>query len=448
MGTFEVHWEMLESVELATARRGTSQQPSTAASRVHFSNAYVILPCVSPAVLYICDMEARHIDRLLRAPNRSFFLFGPRGVGKSTWLRDMLPEAFYADLLESSLYLELSQDPGRLEPAAGNLPEGSWLVIDEIQKVPDLLDEVHRLMERRQWQFALCGSSARKLRRGGTNLLAGRAVTRHLEGFSSAELGTDFDADLASRWGTLPMVWLDQENASDILDSYVNTYIKQEIKEEGVVRSLPPFLRFLGIAGLLNGQLVNRQNIAREASVPRSTVDVYFEILEDTLLGQFLTAYRPRLKVREQTHPKFYWFDAGVARAAAGLLHDPVDQVWQGYALETLIYHELRVYNHTQARNRPIHFYRTASGSEIDFVIETQKRQASSDAHIVCIEVKLARKWDRKWERAMRSLADRDGICVDKMVGVYTGPRSYQFDEVQVLPVAEFLASLHRGEVF
>ena len=355
-------------------------------------------------------MKRALIQRLLKVPERSFFLFGPRGVGKTTWLQQVLPNAPFLDLLDSSLFLELSREPDKLASVAGNLAADSWVVIDEIQKIPQLLDEVHRLMETKGWRFALCGSSARKLRRGGVNLLGGRAVMRNLDTFSSKELGDAFDAELSLQWGLLPWVQLDRENASDILSAYVNTYIKEEIKEEGIVRRLPPFLRFLGIAGQLNGQMVNAQNIARDASVPRSTVDVYFSILKDTLLGDFLPAYRPGAKVREQTHPKFYWFDPGVARAAAGLLFDPVDRLWKGVALENLIYHELKVYNHTQHKNREIFFYRAAGGSEIDFVIETSKRQPSSRARVVSLEVKMAEKWDRKWERSMRSLKARDRI--------------------------------------
>ncbi|MDL1977407.1 MAG: AAA family ATPase [Deltaproteobacteria bacterium] len=393
-------------------------------------------------------MKKLYVKRLLKLPDCSFFLFGPRGVGKTTWLREVLADASFFDLLDSSLYLEFSQSPGNLEAMIGNLPKGSWVVIDEIQKIPHLLDEVHRLMETRGWRFALCGSSARKLRRGGVNLLGGRAITRNLDTFSYKELGNLFDAEFALQWGFLPYVQLDRKNAPDILNSYVNTYIKEEIKEEGIVRSLPPFLRFLGIAGQLNGQLVNGQNISREAGVPRSSVDVYFSILEDTLLGYFLPAYRPSVKIREQTHPKFYWFDPGVARAAAGLLFEPVDRLWKGIALENMIYHELKVYNLTQNRNRPISFYRTGSGVEIDFVIETRKRRSSSNAHIVCLEIKLAEKWDRKWERPMRSLSKSDRIHVDKMIGIYTGKRAYYYDGIDVLPVQDFLERLHQGDVF
>jgi len=389
------------------------------------------------------------VKRLLRAPERSFFLFGPRGVGKSTWLRQAFADAVLVDLLDSALFLELSRDPARIEAIAGRLPEKGWVVLDEIQKVPVLLDEVHRLMEGRGWRFVLCGSSARKLRRGGVNLLAGRAVTRHMEAFCSAELGDAFDAEQAIEWGTLPLVQFDPKSAPDILSAYANTYIKQEIREEGIVRKLHPFLRFLGIVGQLNGQVVNGANIAREAGVPRSSVDAYFAILDDTLLGHFLRPYRPAAKVREQGHPKFYWFDPGVARAAAGLLFDPVDRLWKGTALETLIYHELRVYNETQGKHRPICYYRTESGGEVDFVVETRKRQGASPPHAVCLEVKLAPRWERKWEKPMWSLQARpEAIRVDRMIGVYTGKRAYTFDGLDVLPVADFLRRLHQGGVF
>ncbi len=393
-------------------------------------------------------MEKVYIKRLLKVPNRTFFLFGSRGVGKSTWLEKSMPGALFFDLLDSSVYLELSRNPLNLEAMAGNLPGDSWIVIDEIQKIPTLLDEVHRLIEKKKWRFALCGSSARKLRRGGVNLLGGRAVTRNLDAFSYAELGRLFHLDFSLQWGLMPWVQLEKKNAADILDSYVNTYIKEEIKEEGIIRRIPPFLRFLRIAGQLNGQLVNAQNISREAMVPRASVDVYFSILQDTLLGYFLSAYRPNVKVREQTHPKFYWFDPGVARAAAGWLFDPVDRTWKGTALETLIYHELRVFNHTRQRNREIFFYRTSSGAEIDFIIEIRKKMTPIVPHLICIEVKLAEKWNRSWESTMRSLKNSKQIEIDRMIGIYTGQGTYHFDGLDVFPVEIFLEKLYQGEIF
>ncbi|MCX6349121.1 MAG: AAA family ATPase [Candidatus Aureabacteria bacterium] len=388
------------------------------------------------------------IKRLLSVPDRSFFLFGPRGVGKSTWLRHVLREGSYFDLLDASLSLQLSHDPHVLEALVGNRSPGSWVILDEIQKIPALLDEVHRLIENRGWRFALCGSSARKLKRGGTNLLGGRALTLNMEPFSAAELGGSFDLAFALEWGLLPMVCRERKEAAGILSAYVNTYIKEEIREEGIVRRIPPFLRFLSVAGQLNGQVVNAQNIARDAAVPRSSVDTYFSILTDTLWGHFLPAYQPRLKVRERFHPKFYWFDPGVARGAVGLLFDPPDRSWRGVSLETLIFHELRVYNETAKKFRPIMHYRTAAGAEIDFIVETKIRQADSPAHVVCLEVKLADTWNRRWEKAMRAFADSPGIRLERMIGIYGGERPYHYDGCDVWPVEQFLDELHQGNIF
>ena len=389
-----------------------------------------------------------YIPRLLPCPDRSFFLFGPRGTGKSTWLRHVLPDALHLDLLDAALYLELSSDPHRLEAIAGNRIEGDWIVLDEIQKIPALLDEVHRLMESRRWQFALCGSSARKLRRGGANLLAGRAVTLNMESFSAQELGKDFDLSRALDWGLLPFVQHDPSHAADILAAYMNTHLKEEVREEGLVRRVPPFVRFLAIAGQLNGQVVNGQNIAREASVARSTVDSYFSILIDTLLGHFLPSWRAGLKVREAAHPKFYWFDPGVARAAAGWLRDPADSSWQGIALETLVFHELRVYNEVSGKHRPITYYRTPAGVEVDFIIETSRRSSTTPPHIVAIEVKRADKWSRSWGKSLRSLAALPGIKTDRLIVVYNGKRSYRFDAIDVMPVELFFKVLYQGEIF
>lgn len=393
---------------------------------------------------------ARHsiIPRLLQRPDRSFFLFGPRGTGKSTWLQQVLPGALRLDLLDASLFLELSRDPHRLEALVGSRPEGTWVVLDEIQKVPTLLDEVHRLMESRRWRFALCGSSARKLRRGGANLLAGRALTLSMQSFSAAELGDEFDLNFALNWGLLPFVRNEPDAAADILAAYVNTYLKEELQAEGLIRNVPPFVRFLAVAGQMNGQALNFQNIAREAAVARSTVDTYFAVLQDTLVGHVLPAWRPGLKVREAAQPKFYWFDPGVARAAAGLLLDPADRLWQGTALETLIYHELRVYDEVSRKHRPIAYYRTPAGVEVDFVIETARRRPGKPPSVVAIEIKRAERWDRAWDKPMRGLAGTSGVRVDRMIGVYCGSRTYLFDDVQVWPVTEFIKALYAGEVF
>lgn len=390
----------------------------------------------------------KQIPRLLKVPTMSFLLFGPRGTGKSTWLRQRLPEAKSFDLLDASLFLELSREPNRLEALIGNQEEGNWVVLDEIQKVPLLLDEVHRLMEKHKWHFALCGSSARKLRRGGANLLAGRALTLSMEGFSAFELKGIFNLDFAIDWGMLPFVWNAPETAADILAAYVNTYLKEELQSEGIIRKAPPFLRFLAVAGQLNGQIVNAQNIARDAAVARSTVDTYFSVLTDTLIGHFLPAWRPGLKVREAAQPKFYWFDPGVARAAGGLLREPIDRLWQGVSLETLVYHELRVYNEISGKHRPIFYYRTPAGVEIDFVVQTAQKRPGKSQRIVAIEVKRSERWDRSWEKPMRNLTAGGGVKVERMVGVYCGLREYVFDDVTVLPFEQFVSRLYDGSIF
>lgn len=390
----------------------------------------------------------RELPRLLEPVERSFFLFGARGTGKSTWLRQKFPEAMRFDLLRSSLQMELTAEPDRLGALIGTQPPGAWIVLDEVQKVPALLAEVHRLIELKGWRFVLCGSSARKLRRGGADLLAGRALTLTMEPFSSAELGAGFDWKDAVQWGLLPVVWSDLSLAPDILESYLETYIREEIREEGAVRKLAPFLRFLSIAGLAHGQTLNVQNIARDAAVPRSSVEGYFSILVDTLLARLLPPYRPRLKVREAAHPKFYWADSGIARAAAGWLRDPPDRTWLGAALESLVFHELRTFNEVRRKHRPICYYRTAAGAEIDFIVETARPTADVPATVVCVEVKMAERWNRKWERAMRDLHAMRGVHVERMIGVYTGEQAYHFDGLDVWPVDQFLCRLHAGEIF
>ena len=388
------------------------------------------------------------LQRILKSSEHSFFLFGPRGTGKSTWLKQQYKDSIYIDLLKTDVYLDLARHPDRLEGIvfAGN-GKGP-VIIDEVQRVPELLNEVHRLIESQNIPFGLCGSSARKLKRGGGNLLAGRALPVYMEGFCFAELPSRYDDHAAIEWGMLPLVVQRPEASADILSAYVDMYIKEEITQEGLVRRLPPFLRFIEVAGLLNGQCINASNIAREAGVPRSSVDTYFSLLEDTMMGHFLPAYVPNVKVREQKSPKFYWFDPGVARAAAGLLYESVaDPIWKGTALETLLFHELRVYNQACGRHAGLFHHRTPADVEIDFVIETRKRRLNTRPCITCIEVKTATKWQRKWEKPMREMNASDRVEVARMIGVYTGTQRYHFDGVDVLPLQEFLAELYAGTI-
>ncbi len=379
-------------------------------------------------------------------PSDSFLLLGARGVGKTTWLGQNLGDALCFDLLDPKVYLQLVRDPSLLEAWVTHLRPNSWVVIDEIQKLPILLDQVHRLIEKQKLLFALTGSSARKLKNSGANLLAGRAITRHMFPLTSAEWLGEFDLHRALAWGGLPKAVRDSSPV-DFLEAYFSTYIKEEIKEEGLVRNVEPFIRFLDIAGNLNGQILNIESVARDSGVKRVTLDNWFAILEDTLVAFRLPAWRPGFKVREQAHPKFYWFDSGVARAAAGMLYQDVDRAWLGWSLETWILHELRTWSECYRRGLKFYYYALPSGVEIDFIIETRKATARVPAEVIGIEVKLSDKWRREWEGPLRDLAKQKNLSLSKMIGVYTGDRMLTFDDFVVYPVEKFLAALHAGEI-
>jgi predicted AAA+ superfamily ATPase len=388
------------------------------------------------------------VQRLLKKPDDSFFLFGPRGVGKSTWLKSALPAKIEINLLRSDVYLKYLSKPSHLREVVAPLKKGEWVWIDEVQKVPALLDEVHDLIESKKLKFALSGSSARKLKRHGANLLAGRAITRYLDAFSFAELPGKYDLNDRLEFGCLPLVMTKPAIKRDILKTYVATYLKEEIQEEGHVRKIEPFVRFLEVAALLNGQQVNGNNIAREAQVSRPSIEGYFSILVDTLLGHYLPAFQAKAKIKEQSHPKFYWFDPGVARAAAGLMDDPVDKEWLGCALETLIFHELRARNHFAGQDRRFFYYRLQSGNEIDFVIETRRGTLSRKPEVILIEVKNSKKWDPRWERPMLELKESEKVSVNQMIGVYRGDETLKRNGIQIFPVEEFLGRLHGGDIF
>jgi len=233
------------------------------------------------------------IPRGYQIPSKSFFLFGPRGVGKSTWIKERGGYALKVDLLKHATFLELSRDPSLLEAQTRHLKKGDVVFIDEIQKIPQLLDEVHRLMEDRGLEFILTGSSARKLKRVGANLLAGRAHTYKMFPLTLRELGVTYPIEELLRIGTLPIVFKDSAAAEETLVSYVDTYLKEEIREEALVRKVADFQRFLANAGSLNASVINFQSVARDSGKSVPTIQSWFQILEETLLGSFLPSYRP-----------------------------------------------------------------------------------------------------------------------------------------------------------
>ncbi len=387
------------------------------------------------------------IKRLLKKPEESFFLFGPRGVGKSTWLRLNFPNEIRFDLLDPNHFLAFSRDPTLLAAKIGHQKKGTWVLIDEIQKLPILLDEVHRLIEEKEYRFVLTGSSARKLKRSGANLLAGRAITRTMSQMTSQEWLKKFNYLDAINWGGLPLA-IKSSNSQDFLQAYFFTYLKEEIQEEGLVRQIDPFVRFLEVMAIYNGQVLNVENLSRESGIKRVTLDNWISILEDTLVGFRLPAWQPKLKVREVKHPKFYWFDPGVARAAAGLLNDPLQDSWMGWMLESWIMHEVRSHNSYANKQRGLFYYNTSGDREIDLIIETQKGLLGAKAEIVAIEIKLSSRWKREWESVIRDMKSSPSVVVKKMIGIYTGKEILEYDEFKVYPVTAFCNDLHRGKIF
>ncbi len=378
--------------------------------------------------------------RRIPLPERSFFLLGPRGTGKTTWLRQVLPHALWFDLLRTRTFLELSQSPDLFRQQVEAWPRGSWVVVDEVQRIPALLNEVHALIAEhgRRYRFALSGSSARTRRRLDVNLLAGRAINRQFFPLTAAELNFDIDLDRVLRFGLLPQIQSDVDHAVDALDAYVSNYLREEIQQEALVRRLDSFARFLQVAALMNGQVANVAGIARDAAVARPTVQGYFDTLADTLIGIWLPAWRRRAKVKEVASPKFYLFDPGVTRALAGRLREPLDGVERGFLLETWILHELRAAIAFQNLGGDLRYWRTPSGAEVDFVWTRATRA-------IGIEVKASARWRSEFGGPLKSLlADR---IVRSGIGVYTGTAELKDGALRVLPLKKFLMELAAGNI-
>lgn len=321
--------------------------------------------------------------------HNSFFLFGPRGTGKSTLLKERFnrDESLWLDLLDSELEERLAYRPQELYAIVNALPaQIRYVVIDEIQKIPPLLDEVHRLIEKTDKIFVLTGSSARKLKYGGANLLAGRAFIYHLYPLSCFELKEAFNLEEALLWGTLPKIFSlgDASSKQEFLRSYTDTYLKEEIWNEQIVRKLPPFRRFLEVAAQCNGKIINYANIARDVGVDEKTIKEYFNILEDTMIGFFLESFHHSFRKRLAEKPKFYFFDPGIVRSLSRRLSLPLMPKTAAYgdAFEHLIILEcIRLASYFEPDYR-FSFIRTAADVEVDLVIERPGKP------LLCIEMK------------------------------------------------------------
>jgi predicted AAA+ superfamily ATPase len=315
-------------------------------------------------------------QRSISLPNEnSFFLFGARGTGKTTLLRVLFPDALTIDLLDNRTEEELMMAPHHLEAMiAGS--SASHIIIDEIQKIPKLLDEVHRLIEKSENKnrFILTGSSAKKLKSGGANLLAGRAFLRNLFPLTQRELGDAFVLEDALRWGSLPRIFSleSQDSKRDYLDSYAQLYLKEEVWAEQLIRNLPPFRRFLEVAAVNFGKILNASNIAADVGVDPKTVQSYYSILEETLLGFHLDAYHSSVRKRLRQAPKFYFFDNGVSRALARMqsVLPKEGTAYYGDLFEQFVINEIFRTNDYEKRDYRFSYLQSASGVEIDLVIE------------------------------------------------------------------------------
>lgn len=371
-------------------------------------------------------------SRIIKFPDRkSFFLFGPRATGKTTWLRRMFPEALYIDLLESETYNILLASPGRLEqyiPPNFN----NRVVIDEVQRVPELLNEVHRLIELKNIRFILTGSSARKLRGKGVNLLAGRALTRFMFPLTVEELGDDFSLQTSLQLGHLPAISAEPD-PTDYLASYVRTYLREEVQQEGLTRNLQTFARFLEAASFSQGSVLNISEVARECNANRKLAEHYFQILEDLLLAYRLPPFTKRAKRRMIHHPKFYLFDVGVYRTIRpkGPLDRPEEI--EGSALESLVFQELMAVNALHGLDYELYYWRTAKGQEVDFVLY-------GAPGIIAIEVKRTDKIRTRELRGLKAFANEFPQATRYLF--YGGDRTMHIDKITLVPIEKALKDL------
>ncbi len=368
---------------------------------------------------------------MLKPPKGSFFLLGPRGTGKSTWVTAALPTALRVDLLDEATYLELAGHAERLGPMAA-AAKAKVVVIDEVQKLPALLDEVHRLIETAKLRFVLTGSSARKLRRSGANLLAGRARTSTMHPFTPSELAQKFDLAHAIRYGLLPTTWV-EDDPDHYLRSYVGTYLREEVQQEALVRNVTSFRRFLEAASFSQAQVLNMVAVAADCGIPRKTVETHFELLEDLLLAVRVPVFQRRAQRKLTAHPKFYFFDAGVYRALRP--RGPLDAAEEidGAVIETLVFQTLRAENANRELGYDMFFWRTHDDREVDIVMYGERG-------LHAFEIKRSGRFRES------DLAALQLFCSDYPAArghfLYGGTRRYTFDRIEVVPLAEVLPEL------
>lgn len=375
----------------------------------------------------------QYIPRKMIAPKESFFLFGPRGTGKSTWLKRTYPKSLRIDLLDREIERSLLAKPERLLKMISPLKEGDVCILDEIQRVPELIPVIHSLIEEhRGIQFILTGSSARKLRRNVGDLLGGRALLRHMPPFLAGELKDRFSLEKALLYGLVPMIW-QSESPEERVRTYVSTYLKEEVQMEGLVRQIGDFARFMEVASFSHGSLWVSSEIAREASVKRQTVDNYLQILEDLLLAFIIPVFTRRAKRALVSRFKFYYFDPGIFRELRP--HGPLDKEGEleGPALEGLVAGHLRAWTFAQKKTHQLYFWRTRSKIEVDFVVYGPKG-------FWAFEVKRGQSIHSKDVKPLTIFKQEypEATCFL----LYTGKIKQKVNGILCIPVEEFLLNL------
>ncbi len=359
--------------------------------------------------------------------SKSYFLFGPRQTGKSTFVKAMISEKdLYIDLLPQRNFLNYAKNPGRVrEEILAHLKryDNPLCIIDEIQKIPSLLDEVHELIESKGIRFILTGSSARKLRRGGANLLAGRAYTYNLFPLTFTEMGDHFDLYKALRTGCLPVLWNSQEeDPYEFLNAYTETYLKEEVAAEGLVRNIGPFAQFLDIAAANDGETVNFNNIARECSVSSKTVQQYYQILEDTFLAVRLSAWTKSKRRRLVSHPRFYFFDTGVTNALAHTLTEQLNPNILGRRFEQFVICQLMAFLHYRRMDCQLHYWRTNHGAEVDVLL------CSGNRILCALEIKSSQNIAKEKLAGLKSFIDDNPGVPTYVLGHNQNRRQLQAD--------------------
>ncbi|MBI3900811.1 MAG: ATP-binding protein [Chlamydiia bacterium] len=376
----------------------------------------------------------RMVKRFFTPPQGSYFLFGPRGTGKSTWLRENYPGALWIDLLDLEQFLKFSASPGLLRELVHGNPQKKKIVIDEVQKAPELLSEVHRLIEEdKERQFILTGSSARKLKREGVDLLAGRALLERMPPFYAGELGKEFSLEKTLQIGLLPLV-ITAKEPEKTLKAYGGLYLKEEVQAEGLVRRLDDFARFLEVVSFSHGSVINASNIASECMLNRKTIESYLQVLQDLLLSFHITVFTKRAQRALSAHPKFYYFDVGVYKSLRpqSILDRPEEI--GGAALEGLVAQHLKAWCEAQIETHSLHFWRTRSGVEVDFVIYGPKT-------FLAIEVKHSHRITPEDLKPLLTF-QQDYPEVTPLL-LYRGQDRLVKKEILCIPVEEFLLQIH-----